>query len=276
MRHLIRLDGGWDRNRLAQFFDMADQYDRGAGPQFNGGAVLFFPPSSLRTRVAFEMGAAKLGLHTVAFPPESLDKPEALEDVVGYLSQWTDLLIVRHPDIAVLDGLAASNAMPVINAMTDENHPCEVLSDLYSIARTRDPLSLRYAFVGADGNIARAWHEAASAFGLDLVQCCPADIATPDTTSTNDLYEALRDADIVITDGPGRHAEALRPFQVTADALAHAAKDVQLIPCPPFIRGREVSADAIASPAFAGYAFKQALMPAQQAIMALALDLSRS
>ena len=272
MQHLIRLDDTWDRNRLTQFFDLAEHYDRGAGPRLNGGAVLFFPASSLRTRVSFEMGAARVGLNTVTFPPDSLDKPEALEDVVGYLSQWTDLLIVRHPDIAVLEGLAASNAMPVINAMTNVNHPCEVLSDLYSISKTRDPLSLRYAFIGADGNISRAWQEAVTAFGLDLVQCCPCDIATPGATTTDDLYDALRDADIVITDGPGPHAEVLRPFQVTVEALSRAAKEVQLIPCPPFIRGCEVTADAILSPAFAGYAFKQALLPAQQAIMALALE----
>lgn len=271
MRHLIRLDEEWNRDRLSQFFDLANQCDRGAAPQLNGGAVQFFPASSLRTRVSFEMGAAQLGLDTVTLPPESLNKPEALEDVVGYLSQWADLLVVRHPDITVLEGLAAPNALPVINAMTNVNHPCEVLSDLYSISRTRDPLPLRYAFIGADGNIARAWHEAARAFGLDLVQCCPSDIATSGGTCTDDLYEALHNADVVITDSPGQHAEALRPFQVTADALAHAAKGVQLIPCPPFIRGREVSADAIASPAFAGYAFKQALLPAQQAIMTLAL-----
>lgn len=80
--------------------------------------------------------------------------------------RWVDVLVVRHPDISVLDGLAGSNAIPVVNAMTSMNHPCEVLSDLYAISRTRDPLRLRFLFVGTDGNIARAWSEAARAFGL--------------------------------------------------------------------------------------------------------------
>lgn len=273
MQHLIRLDDAWNRGRLRALFDLARRYERGDGPSHNGGAVLFFPPSSLRTRVAFEMGAARMGLDTSTFPPETLDKPEALEDVAGYLSQWADLLIVRHPNIGVIEGLAASDMLPVVNAMTNENHPCEVLSDLYSLSRTGDPFSLRYVFVGANCNIALAWREAATAFGLDLVQCCPEELATAGVAHTADLVAAMSSADVVITDGPGRHAEAMASYRVTAEVLSHAKAGVRLAPCPPFVRGREVSADALESRAFAGYEFKRALLPVQQAIMATALGL---
>lgn len=271
MWHVIRLDKDWNEEVLRTFFECAQCYERGAGPHYVGGAALFFPPSSLRTRASFEMGAVRMGIHPLVFPPESLDKPEALEDVAGYLSQWVDLLVVRHPRIEVMESLAAFDVVPVINAMTSENHPCEVLSDLYALSRTRDPLSLRYVFVGARGNIACAWIEAAHAFGLDLIQCCPQGLATPGAPSTEDLIKAMDGADVVITDGPGPYVEELRPYQVTAAVLAHAPQHVQLVPCPPFIRGREVSSDAIASAAFSGYDFKRPLIFAQQAIMAMAL-----
>lgn len=85
---------------------------------------------------------------------------------------------------------------------------------------------------------------------------------------------AAADADVILTDGPGKHAVALAPFQVTAEVLAYAPARMKLVPCPPFIRGREVSRDAIDHPAFVGYAFKRSLLPVQQAVMAFVLGAS--
>ncbi len=270
MRHLLRLDD-WTTAELNDLFRVADAYGAGAGPQVDGCAALFFPESSLRTRVTFERGAHLMGLQPISFPPEALEKSEALEDIAGYLSSWVDVLVVRHPKISILEGLAATDAVAVVNAMTADNHPCEVLSDLYAISRTREVGRLRYLFVGADGNIARAWAEAARAFDLDLVHCSPQQLASPDVRWTDDLDSAVTRADVIVTDGPGIHAEALAPFRITASLLASAPEGVQLAPCPPFRRGREVSADAVDSPTFVGYDFKASLLPVQQAVLALAL-----
>lgn len=274
MEHLIRLDQALTRADLCGLFSLAEAYEAGHGPERHGCSVLFFPASSLRTRVTFELGAARMGLRPVTFPPDTLDKPEAHEDVAAYLAQWADIMIVRHPDISVLDRLAAANTLPVVNAMTDENHPCEVLSDLFALSRTSDPFGLRYLFVGADGNIARAWQEAASAFNLELIQCCPAGLASPGAEWTDDLITSVGTADVIITDGPGPHADERRSFQITAEVLSHAPNGVRLVPCPPFMRGREVSAKAIDHPAFVGHEFKSALLPMQQAVMATLLGLA--
>lgn len=268
MEHLLRLTDSWDRSKLSDLFTLARKYEEHRGPIHDGCAALFFPSSSLRTRMTFELGAKRMGLTPITFPPETLDKPEALTDVASYLSQWADVLIARHPDISVLETLASANVLPVVNGMTDVNHPCEVLSDLYFLSHTRDIYELRFVFVGATGNIGRAWQEAATAFGIDLTQCCPAHLAMPGTAWNGDLLEAVHQADVIITDGPGPHAEELRSFQVTRKLLDAAPKGVLLNPCPPFVRGREVSADAIESPAFVGYEFKRSLLPVQQAIMA--------
>jgi ornithine carbamoyltransferase len=271
MQHLLRLDE-WSVSDLEALFRLASEYAQERGPRRNGCAVLFFPPTSLRTRVSFERGAAMMGLQPVTLPPETLDKPEALGDVAGYLAQWADIVIARHPNIGVLEQLAAANTLPVVNAMTDVNHPCEVLSDLYALSATGDPVQLRYLFVGADGNIARAWQEAARAFQLNLVQCCPAELASPGAVWNGDLQDAASKADVIITDGPGQHAKALAPYQVTTEVLGWAPAGVRLAPCPPFVRGREVSAGAIASPNFVGYGFKSALLPVQQAVLSMLLD----
>lgn len=267
VRHLIRLDD-WTLDDAAAVFALAGEYARGAGPALRGAAAMFFPPTSLRTRASFERGAALAGMQPVVFPPESLDKDEALEDVAGYLAQFVDVLVVRHPRLAVLEALAATDAVPVVNAMTAENHPCEVLGDLWALTGGSGVEALRVRFVGGDGNIARAWAEASRLFGFDLVQCCPSQLATPGTAWTDDLRAAVADADVVVTDGPGAHAEALAPYRITAEVLSWAPSGVRFAPCPPFVRGRELDADALTTGAFVGYGAKRALLPVQQAVLA--------
>ncbi|MBF4567196.1 ornithine carbamoyltransferase [Plantibacter sp. VKM Ac-2880] len=273
MRNLLRLDD-WSPADVEEVFRLADAYRDGSGPTFDGSAVMFFPPTSLRTRVSFERGAALMGLQPIVFPSETLDKSEALADVARYLEPWADVLIVRHGDIDVLEQLAEAAALPVVNAMTDVNHPCEVLSDLYAIRERSELDGQRFLFVGGDGNVARAWQEAAQMLGLDLTQCCPVDLAVPGAVWTDDLDTAVRTADVILTDGFGEHAAELRPYQVTAAHLDSAPAGVLLNPCPPFTRGEEVSADADEHPAFVGHRFKAALLPVQQAIMAFAIGSS--
>ena len=267
MRHLIRLTD-WTAADVDDVFALAHRFRADDGPRFDGAVAMFFPSSSIRTRVSFERGAARAGLQPIVFPPESLDKPEALEDVAGYLAQFVDAVVVRHPDISVLERMAEADAVPVINAMTSENHPCEVLSDLFALSLSADVRALRYVFVGADGNIGRAWREAAQVLSLDFMQCCPAGLGMTEVRSTDDLGAAVSRADVILTDGPRAHAEALSGYRITADVLEKAPAGVRLAPCPPFLRGREVSVDALVSDAFVGYGFKSALIPVQQAVLA--------
>lgn len=228
-RHLLSLTS-WTRDDLLSLFARADEYGAGRGPRYDGSALLFFPPSSLRTRVSFEQGVAEMGLQPITFPPESLDKGEDLADVVGYLASWARVAVVRHRDIAVLERMADAGALPVVNAMTDMNHPCEVLSDLYALSQDTDVFNLRFLFVGADGNIARAWWEAGQAFGLDIRQSCPAPLRVEGMPWDEDLRSAIRSADVVLTDGPGDHIAALAGHRITAELLQDAPPGVRLAP----------------------------------------------
>lgn len=92
--------------------------------------ILFFPETSLRTRITFEKGIKELGGECILFPPESLDKREQLRDVIKYITNWADGIIVRHPNFLLIQELSNHSDIPIINAITADNHPCEILSDL--------------------------------------------------------------------------------------------------------------------------------------------------
>ena len=168
MQHLIRFDD-YTKDDVYEIFQIADEIKDGKYQKFLEGktVILFFPNSSIRTRVAFEKGIHLLGGQTILFPPEALDKREKLEDVIRYLNNWADAAVIRHKNIAIMDEIAQYASFPVINALTDENHPCEILSDLYALSKLRNNFCTdKFLFVGAKGNIGGAWQEAAQVMGF--------------------------------------------------------------------------------------------------------------
>lgn len=159
--------------------------------------------------------------------------------------------------------------VPVINAMTDKNHPCEILTDLYSLSKIRDDfIHDKYLFCGKNGNIGLAWKEASEVLGFELSQCCSAGYEMDGVNVYHQIETAVRGKEIICTDSLS--AEDLDDFkdcQVTRKVMSLANENAVLNPCPPFYRGEEVSADAIESDYFVGYAFKKNLLVVQQAVM---------
>ena len=131
MKDLIRLTD-LNAGEVYEIFRLADEISTGQYQGFLNGksVILFFPSTSIRTRVTFEKSIYLLGGQPILFPSDALDKKEDTRDVCGYLNNWADMVIVRHKDIQLLDELAQYLHIPVVNAMTDSNHPCEVLSDM--------------------------------------------------------------------------------------------------------------------------------------------------
>ena len=141
------------KKEIYEIFKIADRLvnkEGTAGLLSGRTVVLFFPESSIRTRVTFEKGIQELGGKTILFPPSALDKKESIEDVIGYLENWTDAVVVRHRDINVVKNMAQYADIPVINAMTKENHPCEIITDLYALSKLyKDIENKKFLFVGA-------------------------------------------------------------------------------------------------------------------------------
>ncbi len=273
MKSFIKLTD-FKKSELFEIFKIADSIEQYEGFLKGKTIVMFFPSSSIRTRVSFEKGIYLLGGQSILFDPTTLDKKEDIRDVCGYLQNWADAVIVRYPDITMLDKMAEAMTIPVINALTDDNHPCEMMSDLYALSKVRaDYLRDEYLFVGADGNIGRAWKEASEAFGFSLTQSSPAKYQIAGVTCNDNLKNALEGKDVICTDSiPSNMIGEFKDYQISKDLMGVANKGAILNPCPPFYRGEEVTEDVIDSDYFVGYEFKQSLLKVQQAILIYCLS----
>ncbi len=270
MKHLIKLTD-FTKDGVKKIFHIADEIQTGKYQNFLKGKtiVMFFTETSIRTRVTFEKGIYLLGGQSILFPTSSLDKKEDIKDVVGYLNNWADGLVIRHKDISLLEKMAEVAKMPIINALTDVNHPCEMLADMYALSKIRDDFTKdKYLFVGASGNIGLAWKETSELMGFELEQCCPKGYEIPGAKVCYSLDEAMKGKDIICTDSLCEKWLAdFSDYQVTEKKMQFANDNAILNPCPPFFTGEEVSENAIKSKYFVGYDFKKCLLEIQQAII---------
>ncbi|MDT3425560.1 ornithine carbamoyltransferase [Paenibacillus forsythiae] len=277
--------GDWKPEQIQDIFDLTDRLCQNREqPLLQGKTfLLLFPESSLRTRVSFDRGIRDLRGKYIYVSPEALNKREQLADVMGYMENWADAAVIRHPDLYKLRELSRHASIPVINAMTSENHPCEIMSDLYAISRRRpDYQELVYTFVGPAGNISRTWMSMAKTMNLKFHHVCAEGNALGPETANYTFHTRLDaivpDSDILLTDSlpeEYRTAEYIAKYQLDLQRVQQAKPGALLNPCPPFFRGEEVGADAIDSDYFAGYGFKQCLLYVQQAIMLYCLFHSR-
>ncbi|SDD16656.1 ornithine carbamoyltransferase [Paenibacillus sp. UNCCL117] len=268
-------------HHIEEIFNLADRVRAGQQQHLlkDRTFLLFFPETSLRTRVTFERGIQDLGGRSILFPPQALDRKESLEDIIRYMENWADGAIVRHADFSKVKELAAHASIPIINAMTAYNHPCEILSDLYAISKLRkDYRDLVYTFVGPRGNIARTWMQAAKVMNLKFHHVCTEgnklEQETPNYIFHTDLESVLADSDVVLTDSlPSGYVTEpyIRSYQMTLDRMKLAKEGAMINPCPPFYRHEEVSEDVISSSYFVGYEFKKTLVDVQQAIILFCL-----
>lgn len=274
MKNLIRLTD-YTKDDIFKIFKIADDIQSGKYENFltKKTVVIFFPNSSIRTRVTFEKGIHMLDGQAILFPSESLDKKEDLQDVIGYLNNWADAVIVRHSNIELLDRLAEYSQVPIINAMTSSNHPCEIISDMYSLSKIRDNfLTDNYLFCGTCGNIGLAWKEAAEVMGFSLTHCSPNKYRIENISHCSDINVAVKNKDIICTDSiPQKILPDFMNYQITKAIMEQANSGAVLNPCPPFFRGEEVSYDAIDSEYFVGYSFKKHLLEVQQAVIIYSL-----
>jgi ornithine carbamoyltransferase len=271
---------------------MRDQWISEQFPRvLDGKAVaLIWDAEGFRNRVAFELGIKAMGGIAVQVPGR-LDEREPIEDVSLYLNNWFDAVVARTKLHHHLQRLAAAARIPVVNARTDHNHPCEILGDLAHIRARKGRLEgIKVVFVGEATNLCRPWFEAAARLPLQVVQVSPegyqidskllAELkrgAVGELSVTGDLRSGLRDADVVYTDcwpaggnEPDRQRirELFIPYRVTMENLAWAAPDVLFLPCPPVHRGEEVSAEVMQAGACCVYEAKEYLLHAQNAVLA--------
>ena len=235
--------------------------------------VLIFEKASTRTRLSFETGIRRLGGQCIFMTPaeSQLGRSEPLKDTARVISRYNDGMIVRTYGEEKLRQLMEFGSVPVVNALTNEGHPCQVMSDVLSMYElTPDLPSLRVAWVGDGNNMANSFIEAAMAFGFELCLACPEgydpDMKLLDKASSSgariSLYrnpkEAVRGAHYIHTDvwaSMGQEAEqkarekAFAGFCVDTALMALAAPGARFMHCLPAHRGEEVTEEVFEGPA---------------------------
>jgi len=240
----------------------------GERPALFPGRVLamVFEKSSTRTRVSFESGMAKLGGHAIFLSPRDthLGRGEPVEDTARIVSRMADAIVVRTFEHGRIEKFAAHSLVPVINALTDYQHPCQLLADVQTFVEHRGDIAGRTVlWVGDGNNMCNSFIEAAERFDFTLrvagppgYEPDPALVASSGARVElfNDAAEAARDADLIVTDvwaSMGQEEEQARRladfagFQVDAHLVSAARPDVLVMHCLPAHRGEEISAEVL-------------------------------
>jgi ornithine carbamoyltransferase len=231
--------------------------------------AMIFEKPSLRTRVTFETGMTQLGGHAIYLAPADikLGTRESVPDAARNLSRWVDLIMARVFAHKTVDDLAQNATIPVINGLSDLEHPCQVMCDLFTIIEKRRSLeSTTIAYIGDGNNVCNSFIAASALLEFKL------NIATPKgyepnndylakvktAKLTNDPQEAVADADIIYTDvwasmGHENEAEQRKkifmPYQLNKELLKSAKKDYKIMHCLPAHRGEEITDAIIDGPA---------------------------
>lgn len=228
--------------------------------------ALLFEKSSTRTRISFEVGVFELGGHPLVLSSRDLQlgRGESIEDTARVLSGYVHGIVLRTYGHDRVETLARYASVPVINALTDQHHPCQILADLLTVRERLGTLQgVRYAWVGDGNNVARSWAEAAGVLGLRLTLACPEGYElSPEelpagVRTVRSPVEAVRGADVVITDvwaSMGQEEEAAKRkaafvgYCVDATLMAHANSSAIVLHCLPAHRGEEITADYLDGP----------------------------
>jgi ornithine carbamoyltransferase len=256
-------------------------------------AMIFERPST-RTRVSFDVAMRQLGGETLLLNGQDmqLGRGETIADTARVLSRYVDAIMLRSSNHANLLELAAHASVPVINALTNESHPCQLMGDVMTLEEHRGPIAKQVVAWSGDGNnVAASWVEAAMRFGFELRLACPAKLRPQAERLkrakaegarimlTDDPFEAVKGADCVVTDtwvsmgdkeSEYRH-NLLAPYRVDERLMAAAKPGAVFMHCLPAHRGDEVTAAVIDGPRSIVWDAAENRLHAQKGVLAWCL-----
>ena len=249
---------------------------------------MIFEKSSTRTRVSFEAGTAQLGGHAIFLSPNDtqLGRGESVEDTARVISRMVDIVMIRTFSHSMIETFAANSAVPVINALTDDYHPCQLLADMQTYQEHRGNIQGKsVAWVGDGNNMCQSFINAAQQWDFELKIACPEGYEPrQDLLQHNkDRVQLLRDpaaavsgTDLVVTDTwasmgqDEEKAERQRAFgalQVNEELMSHAASDALFMHCLPAYRGMEISDTLLDSKYSVAWDEAENRLHAQKALM---------
>jgi ornithine carbamoyltransferase len=276
-KHLLSLQE-FTKDELVWFLDRALvlKQERGSGVihrQLAGKTIgLVFEKPSTRTRVSFEAAMYGLGGQVIFLSARDtqLARSEPLKDMARVMARYVDGMVVRTFGQEVVNELARYSTVPVINALTDLHHPCQVLSDVMTVIEKKGRIEqLKIAWVGDGNNMANSWIQAAGRLGFELTLACPEGYEPDDMilkeaqaqamrpiTLVRDPKEAVTGADVINVDvwaSMGKEKETdtrlkvFRDYQINDELLAYAPVETIILHCLPAHRGEEITDDVLES-----------------------------
>jgi len=255
--------------------ELKKRYKNGIADKSLAGKTLglIFEKASTRTRISFEAAMVQLGGTPIFISAKDtqIARNEPVRDTARVLSRYLDGLAIRTYSQDLLEEFAEFTDIPVINALTDLFHPCQVLSDIMTVMEMKGGYKdIRIAWVGDGNNVAHSWVNASAILDLDLVLACPngyfplkkvmekaLEKGAGNIVVTSNPVEAVKNADVIYTDvwasmgqesEQGTRKQAFEKFQVDQALLKHAAKDVIVMHCLPAHRGEEISENVLEGP----------------------------
>ncbi len=274
--------------RLSEAMRRGDYADR---PLAGKTLAMIFAKSSTRTRVSFEVGTFQLGGQAIFLTPRDvqLGRGEPVSDTARVLSRYVHGVMIRTYSHAEVEEFARYADVPVINGLTDLQHPCQVLADVLTMRQHLGRTAgTTVAWIGDGNNMANSWIDAAAQFGFALRLACPegyepdaavlAAAAGADVRVVRDPAEAAAGAHVVTTDvwasmgqeaEQATRAEAFAPYRVDAPLMARAARDAIFLHCLPAHRGEEVTADVLDGPQSRVWDEAENRLHVQKAILAV-------
>jgi ornithine carbamoyltransferase len=249
---------------------------------------MIFSKSSTRTRVSFEAGMAQLGGHAIFLSPRDtqLGRGEPIDDSAKVISSMVDIVMIRTDEHSIVEDFAANSQVPVINALTDDYHPCQLLADMQTFVEHRGSIQGKtVAWVGDGNNVCHSFINAARQFDFQLHIACPEGFdPSPELVAANQdritisrkPEDVVKGAHLVVTDtwaSMGQEEEkqereqAFAGYQVNEAMLDLAADDVLFMHCLPAYRGMEISENLFADPRSVVFEEAENRLHAQKALM---------
>jgi ornithine carbamoyltransferase len=310
IRHFLTIDD-LQSDELTAVLDLADDM-KAARPQPGTSAAapfgvvlagqsvaLLFEKPSMRTRISFEVGVRELGGNAVVLSGEQvgLGGRESIRDIARVLSRYVHAIVLRTFGQDRLETLAEAGSVPVVNALSDLEHPCQVVADLQTIREYKGGLEgLKLAYLGDGNNMAHSLLKAGAMTGMHVAVASPpgyepspqivdeaaelASLSGGRITVTTDLDEAVEEADVLYTDvwaSMGQEAEAAEraglfaPYQLDAAAVDRARPDVIVMHCLPAHRGEEITDEVLEGDASVVFSQAENRLHAQKALLATLL-----
>jgi len=275
MKHLLSVIDA--KNDIFKILDLAANFKKdpyGMSPLKNKTLAMIFEKASTRTRISFELAMLHLGGNPLYLSASDmqLGRGEIIEDTAKVMSRYVDGVMIRAKEHQEVLTFAENSDVPVINGLTNKEHPCQALTDIFTIYESKNSYKVKLAYLGDGNNVCNSLLIACALVGMDMTVVCPegyepdleifeealkiAENTGSNLKITKNVHEGVFEADIIYTDvwvSMGDEAEKLqrmedlKNYQVNMDLLSYAKPDVMVMHCLPAIRGQEITDEVMKS-----------------------------